>query len=352
LNAPVANVGGGDTTTDTGDTNGGNTGAEESENTTPKFADEIPLAVMAGADDAVLLSPGIMFDGSYLEDVYYQDMTGADRIHSSGACETAGSVAVASFELESVESPFSGALFETGRINYTACEGENFGEGVVDGYMAIGYPDSGVGSGNFGLALNFIVREEMGESLANPLFIEGSNQETKDVLVFGEAHAQVDRYTSLGNWGESGGDMSVDMVQRVADSSNDSIVDTRWGMQGAQFEYERRPGLMGVEPNNTEYYKGVYGKRYILMNGAEVPSTCPQGLVVVETTTDLQVDVPSNTIESGTVKVNDSTGAAANVTYDGGSDLITVSFNKAGQMTTKTYTSAEVAALRMARCGF
>lgn len=331
--------------------------------------ERVAAATLGSEEEIVLLAPGSLLDETYLPlsrlainlnvamDV---DMTGADRDDQSHACEGGGEYVVTRRADEDVTSPFSGALHDVIESEDKNCFSSDAvaGTGSADGVRHIGYPVSGIGSGNFLSETDFIGFEQSGTSLESPFSVSQSFEGETVIFSrywYGFMHLRRDSEDQA--YGSAGGELEQYSVvgSTAIDDQGSATGITQFGSNEQQrfwLEYDT-DGDMTFEEGHIERYQGRYG--YSI--AGVLPESCPQGSFHVETVQDLYVKQveegeglldKEDEVSSGSLMMTDDVGNQAVVSYDAGAETLTVALNDNAP---KAFTYSQIATLMTQRCG-
>lgn len=328
------------------------------------FVDEDAVVILAPGsviDDTMLLLMRMPVNLSLALGV---DHTGSGRASSSYSCDQSGSFQVLEQKLEAIQSPYNGGNFDmissvdNSCVENTATSGGS--PATVNGFRKIGYPVSGLGSGEFSNETHFIGYEQSGKSIDDPFTAKGVLGGHIDQSRYLSGHFLLEREDIENEaYGDTGGGTSQYSVVSMSFDLDDkkTVYLTQLGDEQNNLWLEYEPhGDTSVDELHIERYEGVYGREWLEFQGGEVPESCPQGRFHVKTVSDLYVgkedDDPqyaddSYRISSGSLQMEDESGKTATVVYNGAAETITVSLDSG---IPKVYTLQQVEDLRYERC--
>lgn len=273
----------------------------------------------------------------------------------SRPCGSEGSIKVLSRTLEDVGSPHTGALYDVVKEKLKNCN--TFLElGSEDfGLLAMGFPDSGKGAGNFFYETDFLALIQFGESADIPYRKFNSNQENYERALLQKTFLHLKR--SGGDYGEDGGSVA-----------EYSLVRDRWNDEQGRVVYEsvtqlgkslEQPFILEVDSKDGESLNVARLERYHGRVGIErfedFPD-CPGGALQVQTLDNLDVvtlEAPEGVfgslleINTGALEMVDDFGNRAVIDYDGDSQTWTITLN---DKTPKLFTYTALDALYADRC--
>lgn len=331
--------------------------------------ERVAAATLDSEETVVLLAPGSLMDETYmpftrlmanLNVALEVDMTGASRSDQGHACEGGGEHVVMQRSDQDVASPFSGALHDVIKTEDKNCfSSDTFsGAGHADGVRRVGYPVSGVGSGNFLSETDFIGFEQSGTSLESPFSVSQSFEGETVIFArywYGFMHLRRDSEDLA--YGSAGGELEQYSVvgSTAMDSDGSATGITQFGDNEQErfwLEYDIN-GDMTFEEGHIERYQGRYG--YTI--AGVLPESCPQGSFHAETIQDLYVKQVEegeglldreDEVTGGSLIMMDDVGNQANVSYDAGAQTLTVTLNENAP---KAFTYQQIETLMTQRCG-
>ena len=347
------------------------TGSPENNDGNDRVAalERVAAATLDSEENVVLLAPGSLMDETYmpftrlianLNVALEVDMTGAARDDNGHDCAGGGEYVVTGRSDQDVASPFSGALHDVIKAEDRNCfSSDTFsGAGHADGMRRVGYPVSGIGSGNFLSETDFIGFEQSGTSLESPFSVSQSFEGEAVIFSrywYGFMHLRRDSDDQA--YGSAGGELEQYSVVggTAMDSDGSATGITQFGDNEQErfwLEYDIN-GDMTFEEGHIERYQGRYG--YSI--AGVLPKSCPQGAFHAETNQDLYVKQVAegeglldreNEVTSGSLVMTDDAGNQATVSYDAGAKTLTVTLNESAP---KAFTYQQIETLMTQRCG-
>ncbi|MGJ3256785.1 MAG: hypothetical protein ACFE0K_10730 [Alcanivorax sp.] len=329
----------------------------------------VAAVTLDSEETVVLLAPGSLMDETYmpltrlmanLNVALDVDMTGDNRVDQGHACEGGGEYVVMHRSDQDVASPFSGALHDVIKTEDNNCfSSDTFsGAGHADGVRRVGYPVSGMGSGNFLAETDFIGFEQSGTSLESPFSVSQSFEgETVIFSRYWYGFMRLRRDSDDHAYGSAGGELEQYSVvgSTAMDSDGSATGITQFGDNEQErfwLEYDIN-GDMTFEEGHIERYQGRYG---YTISGV-LPESCPQGSFYAETNQDLYVKQVEegdglldreDEVTSGSLIMMDDAGNQALVSYNAWAETLTVTLNDNAP---KAFSYQQIETLATQRCG-
>lgn len=327
----------------------------------------LPAATLTSEEDAVLLFGGGFYQAGSLNTIEVhtnlQIGNGVDvTSHHGFTCFNKGGYVSESYTLEDLGSPFSGALYDVRSYRLEGCDYDLTLGSINSGFRQRGFPDSGIGSGDFFEETDFLSYDRYGDSIEMPYFAyypaDIVNSRLMRVM-HGHVFTHLERESAEQEYGATGQQAEEFLIERVASIDDDTGEVVAFYSQLGKNTDERF--TLAVTPNTDlpfpesriESFAGVYGLKRVIPHR----ESCPEGLITATTLSDLVIeDDPSDTsllglkraIKSGQIELQDESGNSAVITMDGNAEVWSVSLN--GQ-TPVDFSLGEIQALREARCG-
>lgn len=352
---------------------GGGSDSAQGQQTFPEPAifraplEPLPAATLTSEEDAVLLFGGGFYNAGSLNTIEshanLQIENGVDvTSHHGFTCFKKGSYVSENYTLEDLESPFSGALYDVRSYRLESCDYDLTFGALNTGFRQRGFPDSGIGSGDFFEETDFLSYDRYGDSIEMPYFAyypaDIVNTRTMRVM-YGQAFTHLERESAEQEYGIVGQHAEEFLLERFASIDDDTgEVFAIYSQLGKNTD-ERFS--LAVYPNadlpfpgsRIERFAGIYGVKRV----APYRESCPEGLITATTLSDLVIeDNPSDTssmgfrrrMKSGQIELQDASGNKAVITLDGDAEIWSVSLN--GD-TPVDFTLEAIQSLRDERCG-
>lgn len=327
----------------------------------------LPAATLASEEDAVLLFGwGFYHKGSLTTIAGHANLQIGNDIdvtsHEYRTCLDSGEYVSEGYSLEDLGSPYTGALYSVRSYRLEGCDFD-LGLGAINsGFRQRGFPDTGIGSGDFFEETDFLSYDRYGDSIENPYFAyykpDIVNTRTMRVM-YGSAFTHLVREGSEQKYGETEQNIEEFLIERFAAIDDNSGRVLAFYAQLGKSETERLS--LSVSPNadlpfpesRIESFSGVYGVKNVI----PYRESCPEGLVTATTLSDLVIENdPSDTsalglrraIKSGQIELQDESGNSAVITMDGNAEVWSVSLN--GD-TPVDFSLEEIQSLHEERCG-
>lgn len=327
----------------------------------------LPAATLTSEEDAVLLFGGGFYYMGSLSTIEghanIQIENGVDvTSHHGFTCLQEGGYVSEIYTLEDLGSPFSGALYDVRSYRLEGCDYDLTSGALNTGFRERGFPDTGIGSGDFFEETDFLSYDRYGDSIEMPYFAyypaDIVNSRAMRVM-YGQAFTHLERESAEQEYGAAGQHAEEFLLERFASIDDDTGEVIAFYSQLGKNTDERFS--LAVYPNadlpfpgsRIERFSGVYGVKRV----APHRESCPEGLITATTLSDLVIeDNPSDTsslalkraMKSGQIELQDESGNKAVITLDGDAEIWSVSLN--GD-TPVDFTLEAVQSLRDERCG-